>query len=132
LNKNVLLHPEILFSRPTSMEDTTKKSNELSSSLPPSELNISEGLEGNLVEHIIIQSSKEARLRGLSIVEITAKMHETAKKNLENHEKRCTAGLLASSGQFSLGLNVLQHPKKCKTNGRGQETSEGIMNKRHL
>jgi len=41
------------------MEDTTKKSNELSSSLPPSELNISEGLEGNLVEHIIIQSSKE-------------------------------------------------------------------------
>jgi hypothetical protein len=60
LNKNVLLHPEILFSRPTSMEDTTKKSNELSSSLPPSELNISEGLEGNLVEHIIIQQ------RGLS------------------------------------------------------------------
>jgi hypothetical protein len=47
-------------------------------------------------------------------VEITAKMHETAKKNLENHEKRCTAGLLASSGQFSLGLNVLQHQRNAK------------------
>jgi hypothetical protein len=114
LNKNVLLHPEMLASKPTSMEDATKKSNELSSSLPPSELSISEGLAGNLVKHIIIQSSKEARLRGLSIAEITAKRHETAKKNLENHEKRCMAGLLANLGQFSLGLNVLQHQRNVK------------------
>jgi hypothetical protein len=114
LNKNLLLHPEIFTSKPTSMEDETKTSNELSSSLPPSEVNISEGLAGNLVQHIVSQSSKEARLKGLSIVEITAKRHETAKKNLENHEKRCTAGLLASSGQFSLGLNILQHQRNAK------------------
>jgi len=66
------------------------------------------------VELIVIQSSKEARQKGLSIVEITAKRHETAKKNLENHEKRCTAGLLASLGQFSLGLNVLHHQTNAK------------------
>jgi hypothetical protein len=50
----------------------------------------------------------------LSIAEITAKRHETAKINMEIHEKRCTAGLLASLGQFSLGLNVLQHQRNAK------------------
>ncbi len=110
----MLLHPEIFASKPTSMGDATKTSNELSSSLPPSELNISEGLAGSLVECIVVQSSKESRQKGLSIVEITAKRHKTAKKNLENHEKRCTAGLLASSGQFSLGLNILQHQRNAK------------------
>jgi hypothetical protein len=44
LDKNVLLHPEIFASKPTSMGDATKTSNELSSLLPPSELNISEGV----------------------------------------------------------------------------------------
>jgi hypothetical protein len=103
-----------LASKPTSIEDTTQKSNELSSSLPSSELNISEGLAGNLVQCIIIQSSKEACERGLSIAEITAKRHETVKKNLENYERRCMAGLLASLGQFSLGLNALQHQRNAK------------------
>jgi len=44
LDKNVLLNPEIFASKPTSMGDATKTSNELSSLLPPSELNISEGV----------------------------------------------------------------------------------------
>jgi hypothetical protein len=39
------------------------------------------------------------------------KCHETAKKNLENHERWCTAGLLASSGHFNLGTNVLEHQR---------------------
>jgi hypothetical protein len=52
LNKDVLLKPKVLASRTTPMEDATKKWNKLSSSLPPSELNISEELAGNLVQCI--------------------------------------------------------------------------------
>jgi hypothetical protein len=111
LNKNVLLFPKILAMKPTSTEGETMKSSELSSSLPPSELNISTGLAGTLVERIIVKSNRESHLRGSNIMDIRKKCHETAKKNLENHEKRCTAGLLASSGQFNLGTNVLEHQR---------------------
>jgi len=33
---------------------------------------------------------------------------------LENHEKCCTAGLLASAGKFSLGLDVLERQRHSK------------------
>jgi len=49
------------------MDHATKKSNGLSSSLPPSEHNILEGLTGCLVQWIVIGSSTEAHLRGLKI-----------------------------------------------------------------
>jgi hypothetical protein len=52
LNKNVLLLPEILAMKPSSTEEETMKSNDLSSSLLPSDLNISQGLAGTLVECI--------------------------------------------------------------------------------
>jgi hypothetical protein len=51
-----------LASKPSSTEEETMKSNELSSSLPPSELNISQGLAGTLVEQIVIESNQEAHL----------------------------------------------------------------------
>jgi len=111
---NVLLHPEIMASKPASSDETPETLNALTSSLPASELNLTEGLAGTLVQRIVIETNKEARLKGMSIADITKNRHETAKKNLENHEKRCTAGLLASSGQFSLGLEVLQHQRDAK------------------
>jgi hypothetical protein len=114
LNKNVLLLPEILATKPSSTEEETKTSNDLSSSLPPSELNLSQGLAGTLVERIVVESNREAHLRGSNIIDIRKKRHETAKKNLENHEKRCTAGLLASSGQFNLGTDVLEHQRHAR------------------
>jgi hypothetical protein len=114
LNMNVLLHPEIMASKPASSDETPEILNALTSSLPASELNLTEGLAGTLVQRIVIETNKEAHLKGMSIADSTKKRHETAKKNLENHEKRCTAGLLASSGQFSLGLEVLQHQRDAK------------------
>ncbi len=33
---------------------------------------------------------------------------------MENHEKRCTVGLLASAGRFSLGEDVLEHQHHSK------------------
>jgi hypothetical protein len=62
LNKNVLLFPKILATKPSSTEESTMISNEISSSLPPSQLNISHGLAGTLVECIVIESSREAHL----------------------------------------------------------------------
>jgi signal transduction histidine kinase len=63
---------------------------------------------------IVLESNKYATERGSSIAKITRKQKETALIRLENHEKRCTAGLLASSGEFSLGLGVLEHQRHSK------------------
>jgi len=62
----------------------------------------------------VLESNKYATERGSSIAEITRKRKETALKRLENHEKRCTAGLLASAGKFSLGLDVLERQRHSK------------------
>jgi hypothetical protein len=87
LNKNVLLFPETLDMKPSSTKEDTKMSDELSSSLPPNELNISHGLEANLVECIVIESNRESHLQCSNIIEIRKKHHETAKKDMENNEK---------------------------------------------
>ncbi len=57
LNKNVLLLPEILAMKLSSTEEETMKSNDLSSSLLPSELNLSQELAGTLVECILVKSN---------------------------------------------------------------------------
>jgi hypothetical protein len=56
---NVLLHHEIVASKPSAKESQSENSSGtsdgLSSILSPSELNISEGLAGTLVDHIITE-----------------------------------------------------------------------------
>jgi hypothetical protein len=111
---NVLLHPEIVASKPSAKENSSGTSNGPSSLLLPSELNISEGLADTLVDHIVFESNREAATRGSNVAEITKKQKETAAKKLENHEKRCTAGLLASDGRFHLGEDVLEHQRHSK------------------
>jgi len=37
-----------------------------------------------------------------------------AKQSLENHEKRCTAGLIASTGKFALDLEILAYARHTK------------------
>jgi hypothetical protein len=44
--------------------------------------------------------------------EIMSKHHATAKAQLANHEKRCIAGLVASSGKFSLNQEVLGYARQ--------------------
>jgi hypothetical protein len=48
------------------------------------------------------------------IAEVREKHHATAKKSLENHDKRCSAGLIASAGQFSLNEEVLAYVRHTK------------------
>jgi hypothetical protein len=114
LNMNVLRNPEILATKPNSTKDLTGTSQGLTSKITPMDLNINEGLVGTLVDCIVLESNKYATERGSSIAEITRKQKETALKRLENHEKRCTAGLLASAGKFSLGLDVLERQRHIK------------------
>ncbi len=56
LNMNVLLPPEIVATKHLTSEDSSGTSHGLSSTLTLSELNISEGLAGTLVDHIVLES----------------------------------------------------------------------------
>jgi hypothetical protein len=82
----------------------------LNSKMTPMDLNIHEGLAGTLVDRIVLESNKYATKRGSSSAKITRKQKEMALTRLDNHEKRCTAGLLASAGKFNLGLDVFKAP----------------------
>ncbi len=82
--------------------------------MAPSQLNLTEGLAGTLIDHIVLESSKTASAQGTTIAEITAKCHATAKKSLENHEKRCTAELIASAGKFQLNEDILKYARHTK------------------
>jgi hypothetical protein len=110
LNMNVLRNPEILATKPNVTKDSVGTSQGLNSKITPTDLNTNEGLAGTLVDHIVLESNKYATERGGSIAKITRKQKETTLKRLENHEKCCTAVLLASAGKFSLGLDVLERP----------------------
>ncbi len=63
-------------------------------------------MAGTLIDYFMVEKNKESR--GTTLAEDTRdKCHATAKKSLENHEKRCTAGLFAAAGQFGLDNDVL-------------------------
>ncbi len=86
LNYNVLCHPEISSSK-TQGDNAAEKMITLASELSPSELNLTSGLSGTIIERIVIQSNKEARASGASVAEMVAKHQATTRKTLENHEK---------------------------------------------
>jgi len=112
LNFNVLLHPKILSSKPVKETETVSKVAGLTLDLDVGELNVTEGLAGTLIdERIMLQREKEVRTKGANLKEITAKCHATAKVQLTN-EKRCTAGLVASLGKFSLDQEVLGYARQ--------------------
>jgi hypothetical protein len=113
LNYNVLCHPEIKSSKPQG-DNAAEKMITLVSDLPPSELNLTSGLSGTLIERIVIQSNKETRASGASVAEMVAKRQATARKTLENHEKRCSAGLIAGAGMFKLNEEILGFAKRAK------------------
>jgi hypothetical protein len=114
LNMNVLRNPEILVAMPNVTKDIMGRLQGLNSKMTPTDLNIQKGLADTLVDHIVLESNKYATERGSSIAKITRKRKETALKWLENHEKHCTAGLLASAGKFSLGFVVLERQQHSK------------------
>jgi len=109
LNYNVLLHEEIAPSNPDRNPPASviRKTN-----VAADELNLSAGLAGSLIDRIVIEKNKETR--GTTAAEMRQKRHETAKRSLENHEKRCSAGLIAAAGKFSLNEDVLAYVRQTK------------------
>ena len=76
LNYNVLLHEEIVSSNPNREESNDggqKKQKHHSTAIPASQLNLMEGLVGTLIDRIVLESNKTAKLKGANIAEITAK-----------------------------------------------------------
>jgi hypothetical protein len=113
LNYNVLCHPEISSSKPEG-DDNGEEKKGLMSALPPSELNLTDGLSGTLIEQIVLQSNKETRATGTSLAEMMAKHQATARNTVENHEKRCSTGLIAGAGMFMLNKEILGFAKRAK------------------
>ncbi len=68
LNYNVLLHPEIASSNPNINGEMKKKQKPLLISVSVSELNISEGLEGTLIDWIVLERNKSEKLRGATML----------------------------------------------------------------
>ena len=69
-------------------------------------------MAGTLIDRILIEKNKETR--GITLAEAREKRRATAKKSLENHEKRCSAGLIAAAGQFSIDDDVLAYVRHTK------------------
>lgn len=80
--------------------------------MPAAELNLSKGLAGTLIDRIVVEKSKDSR--GATLAEIREKCQVTARTSLENHEKRCSAGLIAATSQFSLDENILSYVQHTK------------------
>jgi hypothetical protein len=84
-----------LASKPKNGEQlTTKKM--ATSSLSVADLNLSEGLAGTLIDRIVNEKNKENR--AITFDEVRDKHRATARQSLENHEKRCSAGLITAAG----------------------------------
>ena len=62
----------------------------------------------------MLQSNKETKATGTSLAEMMAKRQATARNTLENHEKRCPAGLIAGAGMFRLNKEILGFAKRAK------------------
>jgi hypothetical protein len=115
LNYNVLLHPEISASNPDNDGSSGDQQNKMMvSNLHPRELNLTEGLSGTLIDRIVLHSNKESRTSGKSVAEVMIKRKENARKQLENHEKRCSAGLIAGAGMFKLNEDILGFVRKTR------------------
>jgi hypothetical protein len=80
---SVLLHPEIISSKPSVGNEPAKGSSALSN-VPANLLNLSESLAGSLMDHIVFEK-KNKEERSISIIEVRGKCQATAKQSLENH-----------------------------------------------
>jgi len=77
-------------------QSTTKKL--ATSSLSVTDLNLSGGLAGTLINHVVNEKNKENR--AITFDEVRDKCRATARQSLENHEKRCSTGLIAAARRF--------------------------------
>jgi hypothetical protein len=119
LNYNVLLHKEIIG---TNKSETS--SQQLTSTIDPRDLNLTEGLAGTLVDRICLRYNEESRQHDGTAEERKKKRQDAAKDKLEKHEKRVSAGLLVSSGQYRIDETVHGYVKRAEDRRMEKQRSE--------
>ncbi len=130
MNYNCLLHKEIFCSEPTANnEPAISRSVALETSLFPSKLNLSTGLADTLVERIVGEVNVSNVLNENTIAERAQRQKYTVKSQLVNHEKRCTSGLLISSGTYKLDGTVIGYVKEGKEKEKRKQCEDEIKNR---
>ncbi len=118
LNYNVLLHKEIIGT------NRSKASSQLTSTIEPNDLNITEGLAGTLVDRICLKYNEESRQHDGAAEEQKKKRQDAAKEKLEKHKKRVSVGLLVSSGQYRIDETVHGYVKRAEDKRMEKQCSE--------
>ena len=125
LNYQVLLHPEIISSKPGQKQSLALPD----SQVDPQELNLSGGITATLIDRIVLHKNKEASTSGEGALERLRKRKATAEAKIASKSSRMTAGLLASSGKFLLSRNVYGYVKE-KADTQKQKRDQALMKKR--
>jgi hypothetical protein len=94
------------------------------------DLNLSGGLAGTLIDHVANEKNKENR--AITFDEVHDKCHATARQSLENHEKRCSTGLIAAARRFGLDENVLAYVRQAKEMEEARVCQQQFKKKGHL
>ena len=100
LNNNLLLHPEIQLASTSNLQSETNN-NQPVSSIPPSGLNLSQGITATLVDQIVQYSNLEDARNGIHLDKLACQRKETALEAISSN-KRYTAGLHVAAGRYLL------------------------------
>jgi hypothetical protein len=106
-----LLLPELQATKPRNEEHQATVSQESTSTVNPSQLNLTTGFAGTCVNRIVAFVNHLQATTGVNQFEINRKRKATAIENI-NAGKRLTAGLLVAAGEFELGTCALQAIRK--------------------
>ena len=79
------------------------------STVEPAVLNLSKGFSGSLMEKMVEHRNCEAARTRVNKEDQERKRNGKARAKLDSNKSRFTAGLLAATGNFVLGLEVLQN-----------------------
>jgi hypothetical protein len=101
-----------LASKPKDGSTLPQQKTFLSSTVSAAKLNPSDGLAGRLIDRIV--KAKHTDSRDVTLAEMREKRCATARKSLDEHEKRCSAALIAAAGKFSLDENILAYVRHSK------------------
>ena len=112
LNYNLLLHPEIQLTSTSNLQ-TEANNNQPASSIPPSGLNLSQGITATLVDQVVQYSNLEDARNGIHLDKLACQRKETALEAISSN-KRYTAGLHVAAGRYLLGPEVVDDQLKRK------------------
>ncbi|MFN9982853.1 MAG: hypothetical protein ACK53Y_23185, partial [bacterium] len=76
------------------------------------------------------ETNKEKR--AITFDEVRDKHRATARQSLENHEKRCSTGLIAAARRFGLDENVLAYVRHAKEMEEARVCQQQFKKKGHL